>query len=138
MVSDSKRKGSAGETITAYRFLTNGANVYIPVQTGKRDLGVELWQGKFFGVQVKGSGKPIKETSRKQKRYRFSFKKSAAEVYDKNIVQIFALCALDKALICFIRNDGDKVHFNISDDSFTKQLENESYATLLKGLNNDD
>ena len=99
---------------------------------------VELWQGKFFGVQVKGSGKPIKETSRKQKRYRFSFKKSAAEVYDKNIVQIFALCALDKELICFIRNDGDKVHFNISDDSFTKQLENESYAALLKGLNNDD
>jgi len=138
VVSDSKRKGSAGEAITAYRFLTNGANVYIPVQTGKRDLIVELWKGKFFGVQVKSSSKPMVEKDRKTQRYRFSFRKSAAQVYNKDSVQIFALCALDKELICFIRNDGDKVHFNISDDSFTKQLENESYATLLKGLNNDD
>ena len=138
MAGDAKIKGRAAELIVAYRFLMYGMNVYLPAQSGKRDLVVELWKGKFFGVQVKGSGKPLKETNRKQQRYRFSFKKSAAEVYDKNIVQIFALCALDKELICFIRNDGDKVHFNISDDSFTKQLENESYAALLKGLNNDD
>ena len=134
MVSDSKRKGSAGEAITAYRFLTNGANVYIPVQTGKRDLVVELWQGKFFGVQVKSSSKPMYEKDRKTQRYRCSFRKSVAQVYNKDSVQIFCMVALDRDLICFDLNDGKKVHYNINADDFTQELESQSFATLLKGL----
>ena len=134
MAGDAKIKGRAAELIVAYRFLMYGMNVYLPAQTGKRDLIVELWKGKFFGIQVKSSSKPMNEKKRKTQRYRFSFRKSVAQVYDKDSVQIFCMVALDRDLICFVLNDGKKVHYNINADDFTQELENQSFDAVMRGI----
>ena len=134
MAGDAKIKGRAAELIVAYRFLLYGMNVYLPAQTGKRDLIVELWKGKFFGIQVKSSSKPMNEKKRKTQRYRFSFRKSVAQVYDKDSVQIFCMVALDRDLICFVLNDGKKVHYNINADDFTQELENQSFDAVMRGV----
>jgi len=134
MAGDAKIKGRAAELIVAYRFLMYGMNVYLPAQTGKRDLIVELWKGKFFGIQVKSSSKPMNEKKRKTQRYRFSFRKSVAQVYDKDSVQIFCMVALDRDLICFVLNDGKKVHYNINADDFTQELENQSFDAVMRGV----
>ena len=134
MAGDAKIKGRAAELIVAYRFLMYGMNVYLPAQSGKRDLIVELWKGKFFGIQVKSSSKPMNEKKRKTQRYRFSFRKSVAQVYDKDSVQIFCMVALDRDLICFVLNDGKKVHYNINADDFTQELENQSFDAVMRGV----
>ena len=134
MAGDAKIKGRAAELIVAYRFLMYGMNVYLPAQTGKRDLIVELCKGKFFGIQVKSSSKPMVEKDRKTQRYRFSFRKSVAQVYDKDSVQIFCMVALDRDLICFVLNDGKKVHYNINADDFTQELENQSFDAVMRGV----
>jgi len=134
MAGDAKIKGRAAELIVAYRFLMYGMNVYLPAQSGKRDLIVELWKGKFFGIQVKSSSKPMNEKKRKTQRYRFSFRKSVAQVYDKDSVQIFCMVALDRDLICFVLNDGKKVHYNINADDFTQELENQSFDAVMRGI----
>ena len=134
MAGDAKIKGRAAELIVAYRFLMYGMNVYLPAQSGKRDLIVELWKGKFFGIQVKSSSKPMNEKKRKTQRYRFSFRKSVAQVYDKDSVQIFCMVALDRDLICFVLNDGKKVHYNINADDFTQELEDQSFDAVMRGV----
>ena len=134
MAGDAKIKGRAAELIVAYRFLMYGMNVYLPAQSGKRDLVVELWKGKFFGIQVKSSSKPMVEKDRKTQRYRFSFRKSVAQVYDKDSVQIFCMVALDRDLICFVLNDGKKVHYNINADDFTQELEDQSFDAVMRGV----
>lgn len=135
MTAKTEHYGKAGEVIAAYRFLMNRWNVYVPLQTGKRDLVVEESRnrGKYFGVQVKSTSKAALETDRKQNRYRFSFKRSESEIYDQDVVQIFAMVALDKKLVYFVMNRG-VVHFNVNEDRFNKQLEHNSFVDTIKRL----
>ena len=76
----------------------------------------------------------MNEKKRKTQRYRFSFRKSVAQVYDKDSVQIFCMVALDRDLICFVLNDGKKVHYNINADDFTQELENQSFDAVMRGV----
>lgn len=135
MTAKTEHHGKAGEVIAAYRFLMNRWNVYVPLQTGKRDLVVEenKNRGKYFGVQVKSTSKAVVETDRKQNRYRFNFKRSKSEIYDQDVVQIFAMVALDKKLVYFVMNNG-QVSFNVHEDRFNKQLEHNSFVDTIKRL----
>ena len=128
-----KRQGKVGELLSAIGFLNRGFNVFLPMQTGKKDLIVELGQGNNYGVQCKSATRPSYEPQRKKQRYRFSFKRRKNEAYDPKNIQIYCCVPLDLQFVFFTMNTGKK-QYNIIADTFTQELEDQSFATLLKGL----